>query len=271
MDILILQKMKFIDYLAERIIEQNIPFENLTVILPSIRAKKYLEKALIKRISGPTFSPELITIDRWIIDNSGLNIGEPTELLFELYNVHKELVEADEDGSFDAFVSWGKTLLSDFDEIERYLVEPDRLFKNLRDIKEIEHWELGDEGEMSPAQKKFLAFWEKLNLYYHRFQIQLKKSNLATPGMAFRKVTGNLDLVIQNRKDHKFIFSGFNALSLAEMTIMKKLKDRGMAEVIQDNDAFYVNNRHHEGGFFQRKLKKFLEVNKLDRTTDQLG
>jgi ATP-dependent helicase/nuclease subunit B len=263
--------MKFLDYLADHIIAENLEFDHLTVVLPSIRAKKYLEKALISRVSKPCFAPKIITIDKWIMESSGLHFSDPTSLLFLLYEVHKNLVTADEDSSFDAFLSWGQTLLSDFDEIERYLVDPNQLFKNLRDIKELEHWNIGDGTELSPAQAKFLRFWEQLNQYYHQFQTLLKAKELAYPGMAFRKVAENVELVFSKDKERHFVFAGLNALSKAEMTIIKGLTKKGKAQIIQDSDAFYLNAPHHEAGHFQRKLLKFLELKKMPRVLNKMA
>lgn len=262
--------MKFIDQLADKVFEVGIPFENLTIVLPSIRAKRYLEQALVKRLQQPSFAPEIITIDRWVVEQSGLNMAEPTELMFLLYEVHQKLVPADEDGSFDAFQSWGKTLLSDFDEIERYLVEPEQLFKNLRDIREIENWSFGEDRELSPAQQRFLLFWDQLKDYYFEFQTLLQKRGLAFPGKAFRKLANDVNQVFKDRPDQQFIFAGFNALSLAEMKIIKDLLLRNRATLLQDNDKFYVESAHHEAGYFQRKIKQYLGLNNLPMQQDRL-
>jgi hypothetical protein len=54
-----------------------------------------------------------------------------------------------------------------------------------------------------------------------------------------------------------YLFVGFNALSAAEQGIIKYLIDKKQAEFIIDSDQFYLNNKFHEAGHFQRKNLQF--------------
>ena len=45
--------------------------------------------------------------------------------------------EGSDPESFDQFIYWGDILLSDFDDLDKYLVEVDKLLVNLRDLKEL--------------------------------------------------------------------------------------------------------------------------------------
>ena len=40
-----------------------------------------------------------------------------TELLFDFYKVYEETTNVDNKESFEEFISWGKTLIKDFNEI----------------------------------------------------------------------------------------------------------------------------------------------------------
>ena len=85
-------------------------------------------------------------------------------LHFELFSCYCELF--DNPGSFDVFHSWSSQVLIDFNEIDRYLLPSELVFKNLKDIKEIEAWSF-NANELSTGQKKFLEFWET-NLFKAR-------------------------------------------------------------------------------------------------------
>jgi ATP-dependent helicase/nuclease subunit B len=230
--------------------------------LPSIRAKKYLEVALAKHYDKPIFSPNMVTIDQWIRSCSSYQVLDKLDVMFQLYQVHLEIIDPTEDSSFDAFYAWAQMLLSDFEEMEKYLVSPKDLFKNLRDIREIEKWSPEAE-ELKPAQEKYLQFWDRLKNYYELFQVRLKKKNWAYPGMAFRQVAENINLTFEENKETRFVFAGLNALSEAEMTIIKQLEQLGRAHVLINADAYYLKANYHEAGFFQRSLLQFLGKKEL--------
>jgi hypothetical protein len=48
---------------------------------------------------------------------------DPIELLFEFYDVYLSVTEKTNQQSFELFANWAKTLLQDFNEIDRYLLD----------------------------------------------------------------------------------------------------------------------------------------------------
>ena len=217
-----MQGKKFITQIADYILENQWSLEDLVIILPSVRARKYLEMELASKFDHPIFAPKILTIDNWIKGASTLKVVDKLNILFELYRVHLAIEEDAVNRSFDTFYNWATILLADFEEIDKYLVDPKQLFKNLKDVKDIENWSFNAE-ELSETQLKFLAFWERLPLYYEGLRERLKKNNWAYGGMAFREVAENSELVAPADDKRIFLFAGFNALSLAEMTIIRKL------------------------------------------------
>src|SRR5690554_7194572 len=71
----------FIDRIAQHIYDEQLELEHLTIVLPSQRAKKYLQRALFKVYGKPIFSPKIITMNRWVQELSSLPIIEPTRAL----------------------------------------------------------------------------------------------------------------------------------------------------------------------------------------------
>jgi ATP-dependent helicase/nuclease subunit B len=252
-----MQGTKFITRIVDFIIENEWPLEDLVIILPSIRARKYLETEFASKFDKPIFAPDMLTIDTWVKNASSYKVVDKLNILFELYSVHLEIEQNVADRSFDAFYNWATILLADFEEIDKYLVDPKQLFKNLKDVKDIENWSFNSE-ELSETQQKFLEFWERLPQYYDGLRTRLEKNNWAYSGMAFREVAENIELVSPKEDKRIFIFVGFNALSLSEMTIIRKLYTRGNAHVLQNIDQFYYKAKHHEAGYFQRSLNEFL-------------
>lgn len=251
--------MKFVQQIANYIENQKLDLDRLVIVLPSIRAKKYVLKALADRQNKPFFAPEIWTIDQWIRENSTYRIQDKLATIFELYKIHRDLCESDEDNSFDSFLTWVPMLLSDFEELEKYLVDANLLFKNLRDIREIERWSPENEP-LTEAQEKYLRFWDRLPTYYGRLQASLKANNLAYGGMSFRQVAEDISLVFKRNDKAHFLFAGFNALSKAELSIMRQLRNMGRAEFLINADAFYLKPSHHEAGAFLRDALNFLEI-----------
>lgn len=243
----------FVKKTVEYLNDNQLFHTDTTIIVPSQRMIAYLHKAMFEDVGKPVLSPKIVTIDRWIQGLVPLPMIEKTHLLFELYEIYrKDPVEAGVNG-FDAFLTWGKTLIADFEELDRYLIQSDQLFKNLKSIKEIENWSFNTE-ELSQGQQKFMAFWDKLNPYYKALNERLAELELTTKAKAYKQVAEEIDLVFQDNKESKFVFAGFNALSEAEIQIMRQLKQMGRGHILMDSDAFYLNDKLHEAGQFQRVL-----------------
>jgi RecB family exonuclease len=261
--------MTFTDQIAEYIHEQNLDLKHLTIVLPSERAKKYIAASLFKTYQKPILAPEMITIDRWIRNLSDKTVIDKTRVLVKLFKVQLENLTNDKDKSFDEFMSWGTILLSDYDEIDRYLLSSEKVFKNLADIKEIENWSFGDET-LSEGQKRFMEFWDRLPDYYKRLNEVLDKENSCYMGKAYRFLSENLDVVFKADKERHFLFAGFNALSPAEMSIMKQLERMGRAHILINADNYYLDNPSHEAGRFLRDFKKELDMKELPFVEDNL-
>ena len=135
----------FLNILAKQILSKHS--ENLTdvvIILPNKRAKIFLLEAFKNNISQNIFAPKIDSIEDFIQDIAGIRNIESIEVLFEFFKVYKQLNATDAE-PFENFANWAKTLLSDFNEIDRYLIPPNEILKHLENIKEIEHWSLQPE------------------------------------------------------------------------------------------------------------------------------
>jgi ATP-dependent helicase/nuclease subunit B len=256
--------MKFTDKLADYIKSNNYDLQKLTIIVPNERAIKYISSSLYKAYQKPIFSPNIITIDKWIKIICPSTVLDKTRLLIRLFHIQKANPIQEGDLSFDQFMIWGQTLLQDFDEIDRYLLDKKVVFQNLKDISELDSWQM-ETDEWSDAQRKFMAFWLKLPEYYEKLNAELFEENFLYSGRAYRWVAENIALLeLDKRNDGShFVFAGFNALSNAELSIIKYMKNHCEADVFIDADEFYLNEPIHEAGSFLRKLLQELDLKKL--------
>ncbi|MDF1673936.1 MAG: PD-(D/E)XK nuclease family protein, partial [Vicingaceae bacterium] len=178
--------------------------------------------------------------------------------LFELYEVYAKNNKNPE--PFDEFTKWGQIVLHDFNEIDRYLVPTDQLFKHVNEARAIEVWNV-DGQEITEFQQKYLDFWKQLGEIYQKYTSHLTAKGLAYEGLAYRKVseeiTANPEEFISNKIDSKhLVFAGFNAFNKAEEKIIEVLKKQNKCSVIFDADTYYLEDQDQESGLFLRKWKE---------------
>ena len=262
---------KFVEKVAAYIKDSSVPLEDWVVILPSERAKQYLQQAIFNAYNHPVFSPSILTINQWVKQHTNETILNKTRLLLTLFEVHTHQGKEAIDAVFDEFLTWGNILLSDFDEMERYLIDSKYLFRNLTDIKEIENWSFGEGKELSERQKRFMEFWDRLPGYYSEFNEKLTEKNATYSGKAYRNLSENIDLVFKTNKNAHFLFCGFNALSLAEKKIIKQLKQLGRGHVLFDIDEYYYNDNQHEAGSFIRNTTNYLGIKNPESKSNSIG
>lgn len=237
--------------------------EEIAIIIPNRRASVYIQKYLAEELKNALFSPQILTINEWVDQFTPQRIISQTELLFIVYDVHKA-IEGKESEDFNSFIKWGKIMLSDFDEIDRYLIPPKLIFRDLRNIKEIENWSFL-EAELSEGQKQYINLWDKLPDYYARLNAELEKRKFIYQGAAYKQFYDTIRLeesatgIIE--KKH-YYFLGFNALSESEEGVMRYLKKQKVATLFFDVDKSYFENPEHEAGHFYRKIVKKWQLKK---------
>ena len=225
----------------------------LCVVLPNRRAGLFLRHYLAQRIETAEWSPAVFSVEDFIGEVSGLRMADQAEQLFALYSIYA----GDEGGnaeSFDMFSRWATALLTDFSEIDNYLVDARQLFGNLADIRNIENWSLG-QTQLTEFQKQYMKFWEALGRWYYSFTAQLRDDGIATPGMAARHVAEHASEIAAAQPWSLIVFAGFNALTAAEEKIISQLRKLGKAEVLWDADRYYLADPVQEAGRFLRKNK----------------
>jgi len=240
---------KTVDYLYEK---YGDGISELCIVLPNRRAGLFLKTHFSKQLKKVFWSPEIYATEDFIALLAELEMADSTTQLFELYETVKE-VNPEQSENFNDFSKWGQILLSDFNEIDRYLIEAKQLFGNLQNIKELESWSLNSEEELTDFQKQYLNFWKLIGNYYTNFTKRLLAKNQAYQGMAYRIVADKTEQSIAKHSWKKIIFAGFNALNKAEEKIIETLVNADKAEIIWDADTYYLNNPNQEAGRFIRR------------------
>jgi hypothetical protein len=240
---------------------------NTLVILPNRRAKLYLNKHIANNIDAPIWSPEIISINDFIFNNLNISNINNIELILKLYEVHRKL-EQENTQSLDQFTTWAELQLSDFNEIDLYLVSAKKLFTYLSDAKKIEQWDLEYEN-LTREEKNYLKFYESLDKYYLELKKLLLSEDKAYQGMAYRMMSENFS---ETKLNYSNIFiAGFNSLSPSEDSIFKKLQSEHGARIFWDIDKYYYNNKSHEAGIPLRRQLANEDISKLSFISDNLS
>jgi ATP-dependent helicase/nuclease subunit B len=230
--------------------KKDLNLEDLVFILPSKRAGVFLKHQLPTLLEAPIFSPQILSIEEFVEELSGLQNVSNTELLFRLYDTYKELTKVPDLEPFDSFSKWAQILLQDFNEIDRYLIPHEHIFDYLNAIKELNHWSL--ETEQTDLIKNHLKFWKRLKDYYVAFTDDLLQSKQGYQGLIYREASENLEAYIENNSGKKYIFLGFNALNISESNIIQGLLQNELAHIYWDIDTTFINDSIHDAGLFTR-------------------
>ena len=258
----------FLQEAAARLYERyGDDISSLRIVLPSRRARLFFSDALSALTSRPIWQPRYISMDDIMSRYSTLAVGEKLRLITELYRIYSDYPPHE---PFDKFYFWGEILLSDFDLIDKYMIDADMLFRNLCDIKEIEadlsylsedmrrvihaFWShFADTTALSTEKRIFLDRWLSLAPIYHRLRERLTSLGIAYTGMIYRSAVENIEQSnIPAEEDFRYVFIGFNALSECERRVLKYLDRQGRCDFLWDYDSFYTEDRNQEAGYFLR-------------------
>lgn len=222
-----------------------------TLILPSKRAGGFLRNILKNTAIHTSFAPRILSIEEFIEELSNIKIIDNTELLFKSYEAYLKTSAITEKDDFETYSTWANTLLNDFNEVDRYLVEPKQFFSYLASIKTLERWNVQE--EKTEIINNYLRFWESLPTFYKNIQSLLLKENTGYQGMVYREAAANLEHYIQGNGYKKHVFVGFNALNAAEQIIVQELLETGNTKIYWDTDMAFYNDARHSASYFIRK------------------
>lgn len=244
----------FLDSIAQLLIEkysQNL--SQVVVVLPNKRAKVFLIQALKNKLTHTVIAPEIVSIEDFIQEISGFKTIDSIELLFEFYQVYLS-TSTEEPQTFEVYSNWAKTLLQDFNEIDRYLLEPDKILRYLDEIKTLEHWSVNLE-DRTELIDKYLQFWRLLPTYYHALNKHLSARKIGYQGLIYREAVQKMKSYFLDCPN-LFLFAGFNALNKAEEKIVQYLLSENLGNIYWDIDAVFLNDSVHETGLFLRRFKQ---------------
>ena len=247
-------KTSFLDSIASVLInDYSDKLSDTIVVLPNKRAKVFLVEALKNQVSTNIFSPEIISIEEFVQEIAGIRSVDPIELLFEFYEVYLSITDKANQQTFELFANWAKTLLQDFNEIDRYLLDPSHVLSYLKDIEDIKKWGIEVENK-TQLLENYIDFWKLLPNYYQSLYTHLLNKGVGYQGLIYREAVNNLNHFSNSIPNKQFLFAGFNALNAAEEKIIQHLIASDCAKIYWDADQTFLNDPFHDAGLFIRRF-----------------
>ena len=256
-------------------------------IFPNRRSLVFFTRHLCQAVkdsdvlSRPIVAPEMLTINDFFHKVGGMHSVDRVRLLIELYDCYKECNPKAE--TLDEFIFWGDVILSDFNDVDKYLVDPKQLFANISDLKKIQdtYTYLTDtqrkaieafvshfsdlsgrltvnlDSDEPDVKGKFLMIWNILHDLYELFNKRLMDRGMAYEGMVYRQLAQRLknesvEDIFNDvwQGDVKFVFVGLNALNECEKMLLRKLRDAGRAEFCWDYSGKIISDPKNRSSFF---------------------
>ncbi len=263
----------FLEDVARRLYAQyGDGISSLKMVFPNRRARLFFNDELSKLSGKPLWEPQYVSVDDLMEKISGLSRGDSVRMITELYKAYS----AFHSEPFDSFYFWGDVLLSDFDSIDKYLIDPEMLFANIADLKAIEadfdfltaeqreviarFWRsFGEEADYSQEQRRFMSIWNTLGDIYRDYRQELAVQGLAYTGMVYRQAAERIrDGRVPEDERRRYVIAGFNALSECEKVLFDHLAACHDVEFFWDYDRYYLDDEAQEAGLFLRgNVKRF--------------
>ncbi len=264
-----MKKQSFLASLAQQCQQEyGHEADRLTVVFPNRRAGLFFSKHLGQLTDKPMWSPQVVSLEDFILSRSTLAVADPLQLICMLYAVYKRVMKNAE--GFDRFYYWGEMILKDFGEIDSYLVNPEQIFTVVKSQKELDEsfYFLSEEDQKviksfwsgflpkaTKTQSDFLNTWKILYALYGQFRAELQEQGLAYKGMIYREVAERIADMQEEYPVSDVWFAGFNAFTSSEEKIIKYFVQEKSARMFWDVDAYYLKDEFQESGFFFRQYR----------------
>lgn len=272
----------FLKQVARHYLAGEADISKTIFVLPSQRAvvffRKYLADCIGEMGAKPVIAPAAMPVNQFLGSFCDALQADQLTLTMELYDCYSEIcrergVECE---SLDDFLFWGGVILSDFDDIDKYLVNAADLLRNVSDYKGMEddlsyltenqrkalEAFLHNFETKGPVKMKFARLWDMLGDLYARFNARLDDKGLTYGGKAYREVVRRIgeegaEAVLHGKYPEcdKVVFCGLNALCECEKKILGKLQDLDLAEFCWDYCDDWISHPQNKSSLF---LKDFV-------------
>ena len=276
--------------------------EGRCFIFPNRRSmvffRKYLAEAVAADpLSRPLLSPQMYTINDFFYKMGGSAEADRIRLLLYLYDCYCRINPKHE--SLDEFVFWGDVILGDFNDVDKYLTDPQQLFANVADFRQIQdtfsyltptqreaienflsnfsdrngRLTVNLDSDNPAVKERFLQIWNILLPLYKDFNSLLEEKGIAYEGMVYRSLAEKLGKrpvtdVLEGLfpPETVFVFVGLNTLNECEKLLLRKLRDASRAQFCWDYAGSMISDpRNRSSLFMEENIREFPQAAMWDQ------
>ena len=248
--------MKFLNKIIHELLAQNPDLSAFNIILPGKRPIVFIRQILEENnYSG--FLPNFFTIEELINTIADKQVIQGIPLWLFSFDVYRSLNLIPRD-DFSDFLKWFPTLQKDWDDILKFSDSDQAVLQYMFDEERIKEWaqNLGEDDDV--PRKKFLNFWQNMNIFLPELKSRLQARNWATSGMIHEAAKASILDFAKNTPEH-FVFCGFNAFTPVEEKLVRSLLQWNKAQCFFQADRYYFNDERQEAGKFLRNHKTWKE------------
>lgn len=265
----------FLKQVAKHYFDHTTSENDFCYVFPNRRSMLFFKKyyCLQVKAAGITmFEPQMYTINDFFYK---VYAGAPTEridLLLNLYREYKKLIPNCE--PLDEFIFWGEMILSDFNDVDKYLVDAEKLFTNVSQFKSMQDYTFLSDNQLKALQafmghfapqagedgkykENFRKTWDILYPLYKSFNRTLGEQGKSYEGMVYRRLAERFESesasdVLQDAFPHspKFVFVGLNAPTESELAVLKRMRQAQLAEFCWDYSSEMIKDKANKSSFF---------------------
>ena len=255
----------FLKIVAKDMLEKyGTDMSDIAVVFPNKRASLFLNSYLAQLARKPIWTPTYITISDLFRRHTDLKVADPIKSICDLHKTFVKCTGIDE--TLDHFYGWGQLLLSDFDDVDKNMVDAKQIFANLSDIHELDDvsyltdyqkqmikkfFSNFSDDHNSELKKRFLQLWCHFYDIYVEFNKRLAQQGLAYEGALYRNVANNENIAFRHKK---YLFVGFNMMQKVELNLCDRLMKQGQAAFYWDYDQYYMDGNNEAGHYIRQYL-----------------
>ena len=248
--------MKFLNKIIHELLAQNPDLSEFNIVLPGKRPIVFIRQILEENnYSG--FLPNFVTIEELIDKIADKQPVQGISLWLFAFDVYRSLGLIPRD-DFSDFLKWFPTLQKDWDDILKFSESDEAVLQYMFDEERIKEWaqDLGEDDDV--PRKKFLNFWQNMNIFLPALKKKLQERNWATSGMIHETAKARIVDFAKNTAEH-FVFCGFNAFTPVEEKLVRSLLQWNKAQCFFQADRYYFDDERQEAGKFLRNHKTWKE------------
>lgn len=252
-------------------------------VFPNRRSGQFFLKELAEQTTGTIMLPQVTTLNDWLASLDQRATVGAIEATFTLYDCYAAIF-GDQASPIDRFVFWANIILSDFTDVDMSLANPDELFANISDLRDIAtdyidpalkseiarifNLDMNLQGKPGSFWKRdglpesetidsYFTLWERMSELYHRFHEALDKKGLVTMGHLYRDMAQRMKQTeLAQMGCRRVVFMGFAALTASEDAIFKNLAQRDMADFWWDVASPAMDLPDNKGGQMVKALSE---------------